>query len=124
MDKIKLSKKNFTDIMQSGQGQSDNYGIYFQNEHKFNDKFSVIGALRYDRWSVKDGYVYDSNGLEDSPASRSDSALSPKIAFNYKLMIHRVRIYLGEKHFQHQVYMICFLEQLMVPLQIQEIQKI
>lgn len=84
MDKIKLSKKNFTDIMQSGQGQSDNYGIYFQNEHKFNDKFSVIGALRYDRWSVKDGYVYDSNGLEDSPASRSDSALSPKIAFNYK----------------------------------------
>lgn len=86
MDKIKLSKANnkFEDIMQAGNGTSDNYGVYFQNEHKFNDKLSLIGALRYDRWSVKDGYVYDKNGLEDSPASRSDSALSPKIAFNYK----------------------------------------
>ena len=85
MDKIKLASSAFTDIKQAGAGKSDMYGIFFQDEHQFNDKVSVIGALRYDRWNVKDGYVFDKDGkLDDRPASRSDSAVSPKLALNYK----------------------------------------
>lgn len=44
----------------------------------------MIGAIRYDHWTVKDGYVTDGNGYNSAPESRSDSAVSPKIALNYK----------------------------------------
>ena len=84
MDKVKLDKSNFTTISQAGAGKADTYGIFFQNEHSFNEKVSLIAALRYDRWNVKDGYTYDKNGLNERPASRSDSAISPKLALNYK----------------------------------------
>ena len=84
MDKVKLAKKDFTTPLQTGGGKSDTYGVYFQDEHRFNDKLSVIGAVRYDHWTVKDGYVTDSKGYNVSPESRSDSAISPKIAINYK----------------------------------------
>ena len=84
MDKVKLKSSDFKTISQAGEGKTDMYGIFFQDEHKFNDKVSLIGALRYDHWTVKDGHVYDVNGMDDKPDSRSDSALSPKLALNYK----------------------------------------
>lgn len=84
MDKIKLLKSALVKAGQIGKGKSDMYGIFFQDEHKFNDKFSLIGALRYDHWTIKDGYAYDSNGMDNSYGSRSDSAISPKLALNYK----------------------------------------
>ena len=83
IDKVKFNTKNVLD--QSALGKADTYGVFFQNEHKFNDKLSAIAALRYDTWHVKDGYVYDQNsGIKESPASRSDSSVSPKLALNYK----------------------------------------
>lgn len=84
MDKVKLLKSDFVTISQAGAGKTDMYGVFFQDEHKFNDKMSIIGALRYDHWTVKDGYAYDKNGMNDRPDSRSDSAVSPKLALNYK----------------------------------------
>lgn len=84
MNKVKLKKTDFKTISQAGEGKTDMYGIFFQDEHKFNDKVSLIGALRYDHWTVKDGRAYDINGMDDRPDSRSDSALSPKLALNYK----------------------------------------
>lgn len=84
MDKVKLSSSDFITPAQAGAGKSDMYGIFFQDEHKFNDKVSVIGALRYDHWTVKDGYAYDKNGMDNTYGSRSDSAVSPKLALNYK----------------------------------------
>lgn len=84
MDKVKLKKTDFKTISQAGAGKTDMYGIFFQDEHKFSDKVSLIGALRYDHWTVKDGHAYDINGMDDRPGSRSDSAVSPKLALNYK----------------------------------------
>lgn len=84
MDKVKLEKTDFKTISQAGAGKTDMYGIFFQDEHKFSDKVSLIGALRYDHWTVKDGHAYDINGIDDRPGSRSDSAVSPKLALNYK----------------------------------------
>ena len=84
MDKVKLKKTDFKTISQAGEGKTDMYGIFFQDEHKFNDKVSLIGAIRYDHWTVKDGRAYDINGMDDRPDSRSDSAVSPKLALNYK----------------------------------------
>ena len=84
MDKVKIAKADLVTISQAGAGKSDTYGIFFQNEHSFNDKLSAIAALRYDHWTVKDGYAYDKNGLDTRPDSRSDSAISPKLALNYK----------------------------------------
>ena len=84
MDKIKLKKTDFKTISQAGAGKTNMYGIFFQDEHKFNDKVSLIGALRYDHWTVKDGHAYDINGIDDRSGSRSDSAVSPKLALNYK----------------------------------------
>lgn len=84
MDKVKLKKTDFKTISQAGAGKTDMYGIFFQDEHKFSDKVSLIGALRYDHWTVKDGHAYDINGIDDRPGSRSDSAVSPKLALNYK----------------------------------------
>ena len=83
MDKVKFAT-DFKTKLQTGGGKSDTYGVYFQNEHKFNEKLSLIGAIRYDHWTVKDGYVTDGNGYNSAPESRSDSAVSPKIALNYK----------------------------------------
>lgn len=85
MDKVKLSNTDLKTITEAGAGKSTSYSVYFQDEHKFNDKLSLIGALRYDHWTVKDGYVYDSKGYTTNPESRSDSAVSPKLALNYKL---------------------------------------
>jgi len=90
MDKVKYNPKSgnttglVDELSEAGGGKAETYAVYFQNEHKFSDKFSVIGALRYDRWTVKDGYVYTSNGLDDHPESKTESELSPKIALNYK----------------------------------------
>lgn len=84
MNKVKLKRTDLKTISQAGEGKTDMYGIFFQDEHKFNDKVSLIGALRYDHWTVKDGRAYDINGMDDRPDSRSDSALSPKLALNYK----------------------------------------
>ena len=85
MDKVKLlSSEKFAKTGQAGAGKADMYGIFFQDEHKFNDKLTLIGALRYDYWKVKDGYAYDSTGIDIRPDSRSDSAVSPKLALNYK----------------------------------------
>lgn len=84
MEKEKLDKKDFRTILQAGAGKADTYGVFIQDEHNFNDKLSLIGAIRYDHWTVKDGFAYDKKGLDVHPDSRSDSALSPKIALNYK----------------------------------------
>ena len=87
MDKVRYPAKSgkLKDyIDQISAGKSDTYGIYFQNEHKFNDKLSVIAALRYDRWTVSDGHTYDINGMDDYPESKTESELSPKVALNYK----------------------------------------
>ena len=84
MDKVKLASSNFKTISQAGAGKADMYGIFFQDEHQFNDKLSLIGAIRYDHWTVKDGYAYDKNGMDNTYGSRSDSAVSPKLALNYK----------------------------------------
>lgn len=65
-------------------GKADTYGVYFQNEHKFSDKVSVIGAVRYDRWTVKDGLSWNNTGMDIRPDKKSNSAVSPKLALNYK----------------------------------------
>lgn len=84
MDKINLVQPSFTKINSAGNGKSTTYALYIQDEHRFDDKLSLIGSLRYDYWNVKDGYVLDPNGYSISPESKSDSALSPKIALNYQ----------------------------------------
>ena len=65
-------------------GKADTYAAFIQDEHKFSDKLSVIGALRYDRWTVKDGLSRNKTGMDITPEKRSNSAVSPKIALNYK----------------------------------------
>ena len=66
-------------------GKADTYGVFLQNEHKFDEKVSAIAAVRYDHWNVKDGFVNEiSKGTSLRPESKSNSALSPKLALNYK----------------------------------------
>lgn len=83
MNKLKIKTDHKT-TDQAGSGKADTYAVFFQDEHQISDKLSVIGALRYDYWKVKDGYSYDSKGSTVTPDSRSDSAVSPKLALNYK----------------------------------------
>ena len=69
---------------QKGSGKADTYAVFLQDEHKFNDKLSLIGAIRYDRWTVKDGLAWSSAGINEQPEKKTSSAVSPKLALNYK----------------------------------------
>jgi iron complex outermembrane recepter protein len=75
-------------------GNATNWALYAQNEHRINEKFSVVYGGRYDYWSNYGGMNQDNSanaygsGLV-TPATyypdRSDSAFSPKVALQYKM---------------------------------------
>lgn len=68
-------------------GSAKSWAFYGQDEHKFSDKWSMIAGLRYDSWTTTDGMLmYASNpSAAVYYADRTESALSPKVALQYKL---------------------------------------
>ncbi|WP_371366781.1 Vitamin B12 transporter BtuB [Sporomusa rhizae] len=63
-------------LKSEAEGRAQTVGLFVQNEHKINDKFSLTIGGRYDSWKNQDEI---NNGND-----RSDSAFSPKVALLYK----------------------------------------
>jgi iron complex outermembrane receptor protein len=77
-----------TGIYSQAEGSSKTIGIFGQDEHKINDKLSMTLGARYDTWTSYNGMNQDNSTAVSDPvyyADRSDSALCPKVAFQYKL---------------------------------------
>lgn len=75
------------ELNKQSKGNTRSYGLYIQNDHKFDNKWSILSGIRYDNWKVYDSWMQldkDKSKTIYYPA-RSDSSFSPKIALQYKI---------------------------------------
>ncbi len=74
-------------LTKQSEGNAESTGLYVQNEHIINDRFSLLTSLRYDEWKVKDSWMQLDKDASKTKyyGDRSDSAVSPKVALQYKI---------------------------------------
>jgi iron complex outermembrane receptor protein len=68
-----------------GGGRDSNIGAYLQGESAWHPKFSTVAGVRLDRWETYGGQYMKAaySPIVDLP-SRSQTAVSPKLAFLYR----------------------------------------
>lgn len=79
-----LNSDTKTSVASTAGGASTTYSLFAQDEMQLFDNLTMYAGLRFDLWSIYDGYSQYGSTNFGTLTDRSESAVSPKLAFVYK----------------------------------------
>lgn len=71
-----------TGLYSQAAGSAKSWAMFAQNEHKFNDRWSLTLGVRYDQWNTE-GMVQPNTQSAQNCPEHGESAVSPKVAIQY-----------------------------------------